>query len=55
MSGWVWWSLVLSALRVILDVIFNLVIDEAFVILHMFGSFDGREANSVNVHGIGVL
>ena len=32
----------------------NLVTDEAFVVLHMFGSLDGREVNGINVHGIGV-
>ena len=43
-----------SVLRMILGVASNLVTDQAFVVLYMFGSFYGREANSIDVHGIGV-
>ena len=38
----------------ILSVTPDFVIDEAFVVFHMFSSFYGREANGINVHGIGV-
>ena len=54
-SGWAWWSLIVRlALRMILGVISDLVADEAFVVLHIFHSLNGRKANGVNVHDIGV-
>ena len=40
--------------RVILGIAPNLVTDEAFIVLHMFSSFYRREANGINIHGIGV-
>ena len=40
--------------RMILSITPNLVTDEAFVVFHIFGSFYGKETNSINVHGIGV-
>ena len=40
--------------RMILGVTSNLVIDEALVVFHMFGSFYRRETNGINVHDIGV-
>ena len=43
-----------SVLRVILGVAFNLMTDEAFIVLHIFSSFYGRETNGINVHGIRV-
>ena len=44
-----------SVLWVILCVSPNFVTDEAFVVLHMFCSFYGREPDGVDVHGIWVL
>ena len=41
-------------LSVVLDVAPNLVIDEAFIVLHMFSSFYRGETNGINVHGIRV-
>ena len=44
-----------SVLWVIFCVAPDFVIDEAFVVLHMFCSFYRGELNGINVHGIGVL
>ena len=44
-----------SASRVILGVTSNLMINETFVVLHVFSSFNRREVNGVNIHGIGIL
>ena len=41
-------------LSVVLDVAPNLVIDEAFIVLHMFSSFYRGETNGINIHGIRV-
>ena len=38
----------------ILGVAPNLVTDEAFIVLYMFGSFYRREVNSIDVYDIGV-
>ena len=40
-----------SVSRVILDVAPYFMVDEAFIVLHVFSSFYGGETNGINVHG----
>ena len=49
------WSLIMRlSSRVILGVISNFMTNEIFIVLHMFNSFNGREVNGIDVHGIGI-